>query len=79
MATFVLAFGVLLLIVLGMSIGVIFRQKPITGSCGGLNAISDADHCVVCKQSIDPNSPLREKFECPRKKARREALERQQA
>ncbi len=69
METFLLTFGLLLLIVLGMSVGVIFMRKPITGSCGGLNAISDADHCVVCNQKIDPNSPLREKFECGRKKA----------
>ena len=36
METFLLTFGLLLLIVLGMSVGVIFMRKPITGSCGGL-------------------------------------------
>ena len=66
MAEFLLAFGLLLLLILGMAVGVIFRGRTIKGSCGGLNAISDADHCVVCKKEIDPNSPLRERLQCPR-------------
>lgn len=68
MATFVLAFGFLVLITLGMSLGVILNGRTIKGSCGGLNAIAGADHCIVCKQEIDPNSPLRERLECPRAK-----------
>ncbi|GHB49351.1 hypothetical protein GCM10007094_43230 [Pseudovibrio japonicus] len=63
MATFIIAFIMLILIVAGMAIGAVFRNKPITGSCGGLNAIEGADHCVVCKREIDPNSPLREKLQ----------------
>jgi hypothetical protein len=66
METFLLAFGLLLLIMLGMALGVIFMGKRIKGSCGGLNAISDADHCVVCNKEIDPDSPLRERLQCPR-------------
>lgn len=66
MATFAAAFLVLLLVMLGMAVGVIFMNKRITGSCGGLNAISDADHCLVCKKEIDPNSPLKERLACPR-------------
>ncbi|PCI85543.1 MAG: hypothetical protein COB24_12575 [Hyphomicrobiales bacterium] len=69
MATFIISFILLLLVVGGMALGVIFKNKPITGSCGGLNAISDADHCLVCKQKIDPSSPLREKMACGRKSA----------
>ncbi|WP_068312885.1 (Na+)-NQR maturation NqrM [Polycladidibacter hongkongensis] len=61
--TFLIAFFVLVLIVAGMSIGAVFRNKPITGSCGGLNAIGDADHCVVCNRPIDKNSPLKEKLQ----------------
>ena len=68
MATFFFAFGLLLLIILGMSLGVILMNKSIKGSCGGLNAISDADQCLVCKKDIDPNSPLRERLACPRAK-----------
>ena len=66
MATFVLTFGFLLLIVLGMSLGVIFMGRRSKGSCGGLNAISDADQCLVCKKEIDPDSPLRDRLQCPR-------------
>ncbi|MEM6696248.1 MAG: (Na+)-NQR maturation NqrM [Pseudomonadota bacterium] len=66
MATFAFVFGFLLLITLGMALGVIFAGKRIKGSCGGLNAISDADHCVVCNKEIDPDTPLKERLECPR-------------
>lgn len=71
MATFLLAFGLLSLVMLGMALGVIFMGKSIKGSCGGLNAISGADHCLVCNREIDPDSPLRERLQCPR--ARRKA------
>ena len=64
--TFVLAFVLLLLIVLGMSLGVILMGKNIKGSCGGLNAIAGADKCLVCEKDIDPNSPLRDKLACKR-------------
>lgn len=66
MATFVLSFGLLMVIMLGMALGVILMNKSIKGSCGGLNAISDADQCLVCKKDIDPNSPLRDRLQCPR-------------
>ncbi len=66
MATFLISFVLLLLITLGMSLGVILANKRIKGSCGGLNAISGADQCVVCKKEIDPDSPLRERLQCPR-------------
>ena len=64
--TFVLAFALLLVVVVGMAIGVIFSGRTIKGSCGGLNAIADADHCLVCKKEIDPDSPLRDQLQCPR-------------
>ncbi|MEM7290599.1 MAG: (Na+)-NQR maturation NqrM [Pseudomonadota bacterium] len=68
METFILAFAILGLVVVGMSLGVMLMGKRIKGSCGGLNAISGADHCLVCKKEIDPNSPLRDRFECPRRR-----------
>ncbi|MEM6480239.1 MAG: (Na+)-NQR maturation NqrM [Pseudomonadota bacterium] len=68
MSEFFLAFGLLVLIVLGMSLGVIFMGKRIKGSCGGLNAITGSDRCVVCAKEIDPNSPLKERLQCPRAK-----------
>ena len=66
MATFFLTFVFLLLVTLGMSIGVILMNKRIKGSCGGLNAIGDGDACLVCHKEIDPNSPLKERLQCPR-------------
>lgn len=66
METFLLTFALLLLIMLGMALGVILMNKRIKGSCGGLNAIADADQCLVCNKEIDPNSPLRERLACPR-------------
>jgi len=68
METFMLTFVLLLLVTLGMAVGVMFRGRSIKGSCGGLNAISDADKCVVCSKDIDPDSPLRERLQCPRAK-----------
>ena len=53
MTTFLLTFGLLALIMVGMALGVIFAGKTIKGSCGGLNAISDADQCLVCNKDIE--------------------------
>ena len=55
-----------MIVMLGMALGVMFSGRTIKGSCGGLNAISDADQCLVCKKDIDPDSPLRERLQCPR-------------
>lgn len=75
MMTFVLTFAILLIIMFGMAVGVMFSGKTIKGSCGGLNAISDADQCVVCNKDIDPNSPLKERLLCPRAKKMIEDME----
>lgn len=72
MATFLLAFTLLMTVMVGMALGVIFMGKTIKGSCGGLNAISDADQCLVCNKEIDPNSPLRDRLECPRARKKRQ-------
>ncbi|NRB02923.1 MAG: (Na+)-NQR maturation NqrM [Rhodobacteraceae bacterium] len=67
MTTFLFAFGLLLIVMIGMSLGVMLMGKTIKGSCGGLNAISDADKCMVCSKDIDPDSPLKERLnQCPR-------------
>jgi uncharacterized protein len=66
MATFFLAFCILALVMIGMSLGVMLMGKTIKGSCGGLNAISGADKCVVCSKDVDPDSPLRDKLQCRR-------------
>lgn len=75
MSTFFLAFGLLTLVMLGMSLGVLLMGKTIKGSCGGLNAISGADKCVVCSKDIDPDSPLRDKLQCKRARKMVEQME----
>ncbi len=75
METFMLTFVLLLLVTLGMAVGVMFRGRTIKGSCGGLNAISGADKCVVCSKDIDPDSPLRERLQCPRAKKMMEQMQ----
>ncbi len=75
METFLFAFFLLVLVTLGMSVGVIMMGRTIKGSCGGLNAISGADKCVVCSKDIDPDSPLRERLQCPRARKMLEQME----
>ena len=55
----------------GMAIGAIVMGRTIKGSCGGLNAVAGTDTCVVCSKPIDPDSPIRDRLDCPR--ARRAA------
>ncbi len=66
MATFALTFVLFVLVMAGMAVGVYFSGRTIKGSCGGLNAVEGADHCLVCKREIDPDAPLRERMNCPR-------------
>lgn len=53
METMIVAFGVFLMVVVGMAVGVIFQGKRITGSCGGLGAIDGVVECGVCGRSFD--------------------------
>lgn len=46
--TALLAFFFMLIIVAGMSIGVIMGRKPIAGSCGGMKALGLDTQCEVC-------------------------------
>ena len=64
MITFIFTFIFLLLVVILMSLGVILMGKNIKGSCGGLNAVSGTDKCLVCNKDIDPNNPLISKLDC---------------
>ena len=64
MITFIFTFIFLMLVVILMSLGVILMGKNIKGSCGGLNAVSGTDKCLVCNKDIDPNSPLISQLDC---------------
>lgn len=48
MTIFLFTFFFLLIIICGMAIGVIFKGKPIKGSCGGLNAVGIEGKCEIC-------------------------------
>ena len=64
MELFLFTFVCLTIIVTIMSLGVMLMGKNIKGSCGGLNAISGTDKCLVCNKDIDPNNPLIDKLNC---------------
>lgn len=48
MTTIFLTFFILLLVVAGMAVGVIFRGKPIKGSCGGIASLGLGQACEIC-------------------------------
>ena len=43
-----LGISVVVVSILGMSIGVLFNRKPISGSCGGTD---QSGECAVCRKS----------------------------
>ncbi|WP_426417841.1 (Na+)-NQR maturation NqrM [Aestuariirhabdus sp. LZHN29] len=53
MTVFLLTFVGLLVIVAAMSLGVIFANKPIKGSCGGLGAVGIDSECSICGGNPD--------------------------
>ncbi len=48
MTIFIVTFVLLLCVVAAMSIGVIFQNKPIKGSCGGMSAVGIDAACEIC-------------------------------
>lgn len=48
MATFLLSTLIFLVLFAAMAVGVIFSNKPIKGSCGGLNTIGLGGECEIC-------------------------------
>ena len=69
MLTFLFAFGLLATIIAAMSVGVIFQNKPIKGSCGGMAAlgmVSDCEICsgdrMKCEEVNDPDNIISERM-----------------
>lgn len=52
MTTFILAFFVLAVVISIMAVGVIFRKKPIAGTCASLNSMGANGECVVCGKTL---------------------------
>lgn len=56
--TFLPALIVFLLVMTGMAVGVIFSNRRITGSCGGLGAVPGVDQCGVCGKNLRDKSDI---------------------
>lgn len=52
MMTILITFGVFLIVILLMAIGVIINKKTIQGSCGGLNSVG-VDKVCNCEETCD--------------------------
>ncbi|OUR85651.1 hypothetical protein A9Q85_07535 [Cycloclasticus sp. 44_32_T64] len=51
MNTFIVTFLVFLLVVVAMAVGVIFSNREIKGSCGGLNNVDGMEgDCLLCSK-----------------------------
>jgi len=48
MTLFLLSLLIILIIVAGMSVGVMAGRPPIKGSCGGLGAVGIDSACEIC-------------------------------
>lgn len=53
MTTFLLTFGILVVLMLGMAVGVIMGRKPIAGSCGGMQALGLKGDCDICGGDLE--------------------------
>ena len=53
MTIFILTFAFLLIVVAGMAVGVISSNKPIKGSCGGIQALGLGGECEICGGNPD--------------------------
>jgi len=61
MLTFFLTLCFLLLVVAAMAVGVIFANKPIKGSCGGIAALGLGGKCEICGVDRDELETIAEK------------------
>lgn len=53
MATMLLAFVVIAIMITGMAIGVILQNKPIKGTCGGIASLGLDKSCDICGGDTD--------------------------
>ena len=55
MSTFISAFIIICLAFLGLAIGLILKNQPIKGSCGGMVNLDEGSECQICGRT-DPQS-----------------------
>ncbi len=55
--------GVFLGAVLVMSVGVIFKRKPIAGSCGGIASIMGKSGCDICEMKSECADKLKKEHD----------------
>ena len=48
MSTFISAFIIIGLAFLGLAIGLILKNQPIKGSCGGMANLDEGSECRIC-------------------------------
>ena len=53
LTVFFLTLSFLILIVAAMAVGVLFSNKPIKGSCGGIQALGLGEKCDICGSNTD--------------------------
>ena len=51
----ILSFLIIAFAFTGLAIGLIFKNQPIKGSCGGMANLDDGSTCEICGRS-DPQS-----------------------
>ncbi len=64
MKLFLITLGVMLLTIVGMAVGVIFSNKKLKGSCGGLNNVLGED-CMFCEKKDQCSDEKKAKCEGP--------------
>lgn len=53
MMIYILAFVVIALVIAGMALGAMVQNKPLKGSCGGLNNLGLKENCSICGGNDD--------------------------
>ena len=58
MSSFISAFIIISLAFLGLAIGLILKNQPIKGSCGGMANLEEGSECQICGRT-DPQSCIK--------------------
>lgn len=53
MMIYISAFVVIALVITGMALGAMVQNKPLKGSCGGLNNLGLKENCSICGGNDD--------------------------